>query len=409
MSGHVESATLTAARDTTAVAVQGASFWVACGLASGTVVALSLARFAYSLLLPAMQADLHWSYAQAGSMNTAIAAGYLAGALVAGHVAEWLGIRRSFMLGLLLTAAVLIATAFCDTYVSLLVARFVAGVVTAVVFVVGFSLAARAGAGRPGRGTRYASIYMSGAGAGIVLSGLLIPPLLSAGMGWRAGWVVLGGLSLIAALAAWPALRLSPVPATTGSGARGGTLSGLKSIAFAYFAYGAGYFSLITFIIAYLRDAGYPRSFIVDFWVLVGVAVTVSMFAWGPLLARVRGGWGVAMTTSILIASALILLTFKGEAAACVSALLLGGSFVASATAQLDFARQITPPHLWTRLIAALTVGFSAGQCLGPVLSGFVSDRAGGLSAGIAVAVGLLLVCIVSALLQQPPQCDTEI
>ena len=49
----------------------------------GPVIALGLARFAYALLLPAMRADLGWSYADAGAINTANAAGYLAGALLA--------------------------------------------------------------------------------------------------------------------------------------------------------------------------------------------------------------------------------------------------------------------------------------------------------------------------------------
>ena len=56
---------------------------VAAALALGSAVSLGLARFAYALLLPAMRADLGWSYFTAGAMNTVNAAGYLAGALLA--------------------------------------------------------------------------------------------------------------------------------------------------------------------------------------------------------------------------------------------------------------------------------------------------------------------------------------
>jgi hypothetical protein len=52
-----------------------ASLWIPVGLAVGPLVAIGLARFAYALLLPAMRADLDWSYAQAGAMNTANAIG----------------------------------------------------------------------------------------------------------------------------------------------------------------------------------------------------------------------------------------------------------------------------------------------------------------------------------------------
>jgi predicted MFS family arabinose efflux permease len=50
--------------------------WVVVGLAMGPAVALGLARFAYALLLPSMRADLGWSFANAGAMNTVNAAGY---------------------------------------------------------------------------------------------------------------------------------------------------------------------------------------------------------------------------------------------------------------------------------------------------------------------------------------------
>jgi hypothetical protein len=49
----------------------------ALALSLGTAAAVGLARFAYALLLPAMKADLEWSYALAGGMNAANAAGYL--------------------------------------------------------------------------------------------------------------------------------------------------------------------------------------------------------------------------------------------------------------------------------------------------------------------------------------------
>ena len=51
-------------------------------LSLGAAISLGITRFAYALLLPPMRADLHWSYALAGAMNTANAVGYLVGALL---------------------------------------------------------------------------------------------------------------------------------------------------------------------------------------------------------------------------------------------------------------------------------------------------------------------------------------
>ena len=79
------------------------------GLAMGPAVGLGLGRFAYALLLPAMRTDLGWNYAQAGTINTANAAGYLIGALLAAPLAARIGDKRAFLLGLLLTTASLLA------------------------------------------------------------------------------------------------------------------------------------------------------------------------------------------------------------------------------------------------------------------------------------------------------------
>jgi len=51
-------------------------------LSLGAAVSLGVTRFAYGLLLPPMRESLGWSYTLAGAMNTANAAGYLAGALL---------------------------------------------------------------------------------------------------------------------------------------------------------------------------------------------------------------------------------------------------------------------------------------------------------------------------------------
>ena len=56
--------------------------WVVIlALAMAPAVSNGFARFAYALILPAMRADLGWTYSMAGWINTANAIGYLLGAL----------------------------------------------------------------------------------------------------------------------------------------------------------------------------------------------------------------------------------------------------------------------------------------------------------------------------------------
>jgi MFS family permease len=164
-----------------------APFWVPIGLSIGPLVALGLARFAYALLLPAMRADLHWSYVQAGAMNTANAAGYLLGAVAAAPLAGRLGGRRLFCAGIFGTAVALIGCGAVTSFSALLLLRFGAGVFGALSFVLGASLATEAGAGSPrARQAFFISVYFAGAGLGIALSAAIVPTALSAGaVGWR--------------------------------------------------------------------------------------------------------------------------------------------------------------------------------------------------------------------------------
>ena len=62
---------------------------VLLGLAAA--VGLGIARFAYGLVLPDMQADLGWNYSLAGWLGTANAAGYLLGAIICASVAKRFG------------------------------------------------------------------------------------------------------------------------------------------------------------------------------------------------------------------------------------------------------------------------------------------------------------------------------
>src|SRR6201999_1142204 len=158
--------------------------WVIFGLSMGPAIALGLARFAYALLLPSMRADLGWSFADAGAMNTANAAGYLIGALVAAPFGRRVGDKAVFSLGLFLTSAAIAGAGLTADFTSLLLLRAVSGLAGAVSFVAGAGLtSAAASGGSRSRAPTMLGIYFAGAGIGITASALAVPPLVS-GMGW---------------------------------------------------------------------------------------------------------------------------------------------------------------------------------------------------------------------------------
>ncbi len=83
-----------------------------------------------------------------------------------------------------------------------------------------------------------------------------------------------------------------------------------------------------------------------------------------------------------------------------ISALAFGGSFLSVVASTTALARRDLPSHAWNAGIALFTVVFAAGQSFGPLISGALSDGAGGLRAGLAWSAGVLALGAVIALVQ---------
>jgi predicted MFS family arabinose efflux permease len=382
---------------------------IVAGLAMGPAVGLGLGRFAYALLLPAMRADLGWSYAVAGAMNTANAVGYLVGALAAAPIAARIGDKCCLLAGVLLTAASLLATGLATDTVALALLRVVAGAAGALALVTGGALAASAGGGGGrGRPTLALGVYFGGAGFGMVVSAFAVPALVTS-VGWRSGWFALGALGLLGAAAALPALARAPSMAARGTWRPPAFTSlatrGLRAVLASYVLFGAGYIAFTTFIVAYLRSRlGFGAAEVTLFWGCAGAAATFAGLAWGPLLARLSGGCGVAAANAVAALGAILPVLLPTHAAVFFAAVLFGGSFLIVPTSVTAFARKAAPPHAWTAAIAMLTAGFAIGQCIGPWLTGEVSDRSYGVAGGLLLSGGILAGAAVIALLQREPR-----
>ena len=368
------------------------SLWIVAGLAMGPAIALGLARFAYALLLPAMRADLGWSYANAGAMNTANAAGYLGGALIAAPIARRVGIKQTFFAGIFITAIGIGASGLTSQFTQLLCLRILAGVTGALAFVAGGSMTA-AISGSRARAPLALGIYFAGGGFGVAMSALTVPLLLDT-LGWRGGWLALGGLALVAAAVALPALSRAPLPAEQTGAAKPSAWSArdISIELLGYVLFGAGYIAYATFIIAQLRtNSRFSSQEVAFFWAFLGCAAIIGVFLWNPVLGRLKGGRGAAAVIAVVALGAALPLISSTRGMAYLSAFLFGGSFLSTITAVTSFARRAAPPEAWTRAIAALTVAFGIGQCVGPILSGYLSDGPQGVRTGLEVSAAILV------------------
>ena len=198
------------------------ALWLALALSLGAAVSLGVTRFAYGLLLPPMRADLGWSYALAGFMNTANAMGYLLGALAMPRLLLRFGPAPLVLGGAVLASVFMGLSGFFTGAAPLLLQRLLAGVASALVFSAGGLLAARLAAGEPQRGGFLIGLYYGGTGFGIVVSALLVPAVLQAAQaqphGWAWAWWALAGVCVLACgVLVWPVRALARLQ-TLGAG-----------------------------------------------------------------------------------------------------------------------------------------------------------------------------------------------
>lgn len=370
----------------------------ALGLAPLTI---GLTRFGYAVLLPAMRTDLHWTFAQAGALNTGNGVGYLAGALVAPVLARRLGERRLFLLAFAVTAAALAASAGTAGYADLLALRALTGVTAAVLYVVGAAMATRLAHDSPSPAL-VLGVYFAGVGPGILVSSALAPVVLREAAGWRLAWLVMA-IATAAAMAA--SAGASPRPATPVVPAPGGVRLGtIRWAVLAFTLYGLGYSGYATFIVAFYAAAGRGPFTLGLFWGCLAVAASASAFAWRPALDRWPGGGGLALTLLVVSLGSALPLLSTDTGLMFASAALFGGAFLAVSTAFAQIVRRALPADRWTAAMGAATALFAVGQAVGPSLVGVLADRAGGLGVGLTASAGCLAAGTVLALCQRRPR-----
>ncbi|MEJ8812150.1 YbfB/YjiJ family MFS transporter [Variovorax ureilyticus] len=386
---------------------------LALALSLGAAVSLGITRFSYGLLLPPMREDLGWSYALAGGMNTANAAGYLLGALMTPALMRRFGPIRLLVWGAFWASVFMVASGFLASAPALLLQRLLAGLASAWVFVAGGLLAARLGSLQPARAGFLLGIYYGGTGLGITLSALLVPAVLQAASGvphgWSWAWWALAGASFIATGVLAMAMRRMPgdthaisrvpahsTPANTAQVHRfGWALAG-------YVAFGAGYIGYMTFVIALLREQGAGPGHITLFYALLGVACVASSKLWSGLLDRFRGGGPQAILNGLLGVATILPVVSASWPLAMASGLLFGAVFLSVVASTTALVRHNLPASRWATGISAFTIVFAAGQIVGPTLTGWISDGRGGLARGLVASAVILWAGALLASRQKP-------
>ena len=348
---------------------------VGAALAAG----MGVGRFAYTPVLPLMHAQAGMT-AQAGAdLATANYVGYLLGALI-GSVAPAAvrspAILRGSLVVLIATLAAMPTTHSVAAWMAL---RLLAGLTSALVFVIAVScLFAHLRDHAP----HLSGWAFGGIGVGIVASGLLLLVLRSLA-DWRVTWWASAALATAFTAASWN-LRTEPPPpapplppAAEGAGAasrdakaaptqrrdRPRTHRWFSALLVGYSLEGAGYIIAGTFLVAAIEQNS-PGWIGSAAWVLVGLAAVPSTALWARLGRRFTRPDLLFAALAVQAAGIALPALIGGVAAALVSAVLFGATFLGVASMALAAGAHLRFP----RSVALLTAGYSVGQILGPLV-----------------------------------------
>jgi predicted MFS family arabinose efflux permease len=357
--------------------------------------ALGIGRFVYTPILPVMLDALGWTKVDAGLVASANFLGYLIGALLAAGKIFSANSRRWLLAALLVSSVTTAAMAVPSQMHAFIALRLVGGMASAFVIVSASTLVLER-LSAAGHGD-LAAVHFAGVGVGVMVSAAAVATLIAFGGGWRSLWVVTGLAAFVAAplvAAVIPApMKSQPVerPAQ-----RNGAKPRLAGIIVAYGLFGFGYVITATFLVAIVRETAEIRPLEPWIWMLFGLAAVPSVPVWQRLGRRIglAGAYALAcFVEAIGVAASVEWTTIAGV---CLSAVLLGGTFMGLTALGLMRARAASGdrPH---RAIALATASFGAGQMVGPTLAGVLSEYSGSLrGASLAAAAALVLAAAIA-------------
>lgn len=389
-------------------------------LAAGTLVvfgALGLARFGYTMVLPAMQQGLGLSNTQAGALATFNLIGYLVLSVLGGALAARYGPRVVITVGLTVAAAGMLLTGLANSFATAAVWRVVTGLGSGASNVPAMGLLAAWFVQR--RRGMAAGIGVTGSSLALILLGLLVPHVLSAygWNGWRICWFLFAGITLGLAVLAFTILRncpselgLLPMGATGESRTIAAKVRELNwgrvyrsgvvwHLGLIYVAYGFSYIIYMTFFTKYLiAEGGFTQESAGRLFMLMGWLSLLCGLIWGSVSDRLGRKTALVIVYIIHSVAFGLFALWPSPPGFIISAVLFGLSAWSIPAIMAATCGDLLGPRLAPAGLGFVTLFFGIGQAAGPSVAGIIADAGHSLSPALLLAAGVALLGAVGSL-----------
>ncbi|WP_290637748.1 MFS transporter [Aquisalimonas sp.] len=364
-----------------------------------TIVVLVFARLAYGLIVPPMRESLGLSYQQAGMLGTVTALGYLCLVMVAGVAAGRFGGRNTVLLGVVLVTVGFAGLSVASDYRVLLVLMALLGFGTAFGYTPLVSLLS---SWFPARRGAVIGMLNGGVGAGMLLSGTLVPlaPAVFGEAGWRVTWAAFavgGALVLMAVLA----FLRNPPSAGAGVGV-GRAPTPERAAVFRnryviivgliYGVLGTTYIVQVVFMYSYALESGIASVVAGRLVALMGALGIFSGLLWGWISDRIGRGTALLLSKTLYLvgmATPVVSPTLAGFAAHYV---ILGVAVTGVFTSVLAASTEHVGAREAPLAVSFVTVFMAAGQLAGPAAAGVIIDWTGDFRLTFGLCAALIVI-----------------
>lgn len=374
------------------------------------LVALGLGRFLFSMSAPLMHEHFHMSFTRIGVLASLILLGYLSFSYLGGVALH--RFRRKLVLTLALACMVgaFLVPAVSSHFGWLCVGFFLVGSAAGTIYMSIFPVVSEFIPDH--RYGTYMGMIFTGAGLGIVLIAGAVQGALASHAGFHLLWACSAGVAVLALIANGMFFQPSPRDATRAPSPPSLYRNAwavllrdpfLRAVTVSYFFYGASYAGYLTYIFAYIAEAGPAAAGTAGGagpWLVFGTLSIVSTLAWGWANDR-------AELRKVLVCNYLLTTTAIGVAVAFQSS---GGLMLSLALYSLCFFGYImiiggaivkATGSLSSVFMGKITLIHTIGQVAGALGGGMSRDHTGSFTDVFVFSLAALLVS--SALFMASP------
>ena len=340
------------------------------GIAALTI-AVGIGRFSYTPILPYMISELNLTTTEAGLIASSNYLGYLLGSLIPIFPQFPKNIRSIFIYSIFISITSLFAMGLTNTFEVFILIRFIHGIFSAFVLILGTSLIVShvQKKGKIFLGTA----HFSGVGLGMALSAIVVSYLGFLNFTWDELWFSIG---ILAIMLSFQIIKFTPIQKAEvkyNLKSKNKTSLGFSLITISYGLYGFGYVAFGTFISTMSRLTPGLEKTEPYVWFVVGVTGIPSVFFWNWFGSKIGNDIGLFLANLILGLGVLFSVLINNEFGIFISCILFGLSFVPiTSMCLLEGQKRFSGSFIVSTAI--LTFSFSIGQMIGPYLSGLLTD-----------------------------------